>query len=143
MRLLELHPFLRPSVSLRNRGKLPSKPGVYYALQWWKPFARPLYIGESGNINARWNSRNYGDHHQLYALSNRFGVRLHYRITATKSAAQRQEAIDIQRYRPTLNRKLEPLRKDTLRDVLDFCSDSVLIGAVLSILMVAIVGVLR
>lgn len=143
MRLFDLPPFLRRSVSLRNRSKLPSRPGVYYALQWWKPFARPLYIGESGNINARWNSRNYGPHHKLFELSKYFGVRLHYRVTSNKSAAVRLEAIEMRRYSPTLNRKLEPLRKDLLRDILDFCTDSVLIGGVLSLLMIAIVGVLK
>ena len=143
MRFLELPPFFRPSVSLRNKSHLPSRPGVYYALQWWKPFARPLYIGESGDINARWNSRNYGPHHKLSELSKYFGVRLHYRLTVNKSVAVRQEAIDQRRYRPTLNRKLEPLRKDNLRDVLDFCFDSLLIGVILSVVMVAIVGVMR
>jgi len=143
MRILEPPPFLRPSVALRNKGRLPSKPGVYYALQWWKPFARPLYIGESGNINARWNSRQWGDHGQLSALRSRVGVRLHYRVTANKAAAVRLEAIEMRRYSPTLNRKLEPLRKDNLRDVLDFCADSLMIGVILSVIMIAVVGVMR
>ncbi|MCY7323467.1 MAG: hypothetical protein LH660_17090 [Phormidesmis sp. CAN_BIN36] len=143
MRLFDLHPFFRPSVSLKNRRKLPTKPGVYYALQWWKPFNRPLYVGESGNINARWNSRNYGDHHQLYNLSHRFGVRLHYRVTATKSAAQRLEATEIRRYRPTFNRRVEPLRKDLLRDVIDFCVDSIGIAALLLVIVFAIGAVIR
>ena len=143
MRFLDIPPFLRPSVSLRNKSHLPSRPGVYYALQWWKPFARPLYIGESGNINARWNSRKYGDHDQLSVLRSCFGVRLHYRVTASKEAAQRLEAIEIRRYRPTLNRRIESLRKDTLQDVLDYCFDSLLIGGVLSVVMIAIVGVMR
>lgn len=142
MRFLELPPFFRRSVSLKNKHDLPAKPGVYYAIQWWKPFST-LYIGESGDINARWNSRNYGPHHKLFELSSRFGVRLHYRLTANKSAAVRQEAIDQRRYSPTLNRKLEPLRKDTRRDVLDFCVDSLLIGVILSVIMVAVVGVMR
>ena len=142
MRFLERPPFLRPSVSLKNKHDLPAKPGVYYAIQWWKPFST-LYIGESGDINARWNSRNYGPHHKLFELSEYFGVRLHYRVTANKSAAQRLEAIEMRRYSPILNRKLEPLRKDRLRDVLDYCSDSLIIGVFLSIVMVAIIGVLR
>lgn len=143
MKIIERPPFFRPSVSLRNKSHLPSRPGVYYALQWWKPFARPLYIGESGDINARWNSRNYGPHHKLFELSKYFGVRLHYRLTTSKVAAVRLEAIEMRRYRPTLNRKLEPLRKDTRQDILDFCSDSLLIGVILSVIMVAIVGVLK
>jgi hypothetical protein len=143
MRLFDLHPVLRPSVALKHRRKLPAKPGVYYALQWWKPFARPLYIGESSNINARWGGRNYGNHHQRFALSSRFGVRLHYRVTANKSAAQRLEAIEIRRYQPTLNSRLEPLRKDLLRDVIGFCVDSIGIAIVMLTAMFAIGFVTR
>ncbi len=141
MRILDLPPFFRPSVSLRNKSKLPPKPGIYYAIQWWKPL-KPLYVGMSGNLRARWNSRNYGEHHHYSALARRFGVRLHYRITRTRSAAERLEAIEIRRYRPPLNKRLEPLRKDVLRDIADFCTDLGLIGAVL-LLVVAIVRVLK
>ncbi|MCY7321543.1 MAG: hypothetical protein LH660_07015 [Phormidesmis sp. CAN_BIN36] len=77
VRIFDLPPFFRPSVSLRNKGRLPAKPGVYYAIQWWKPL-KPLYVGMSGNLRARWNSRSYGEHHHYSALARRFGVRLHY-----------------------------------------------------------------
>ena len=96
----------------------------------------------SGNLRARWNSRSYGEHHHYSALARCFGVRLHYRITRTRSAAERLEAIEIRRYRPPLNKRLEPLKKDIFQDIADLCVDLVLIGAVL-LLMVAIVRVLK
>lgn len=141
MRVFDLPPFFRPSVSLRNKARLPAKPGIYYVIQWWKPL-NPLYVGMSGNLRARWNSRNYGEHHHYSALARRVGVRLHYRITRSRSTAERLEAIEIRRYRPPLNKRLEPLRKDVLRDIADFCTDLGLIGAVL-LLVVAIVRVLK
>ncbi|BAY58507.1 XRE family transcriptional regulator [Leptolyngbya boryana NIES-2135] len=137
MRLLEIPPFFRPSVALRNKNRLPAQPGVYYAIQWWNPF-KPIYIGVSSNIQARWNSRRWGEHHKFAELSRRFGVRLHYRVTSSESQALRIEAIEIRRYRPELNRKLESLRKDPIRDVLDFCADSVLIGVAMTIVVVAL-----
>lgn len=143
MRLLELPPFLRPSVSLRNKDRLPAKPGVYYALQWWKPLARPLYIGESGDMNARWNSRRYNDHHQLHNLSHRFGVRLHYRVTANKAAAQRLEAIELHRFETVLNKRIEPLRKDRRRDIQDFCVDVLILGLAFSTIGIAVIAVIK
>lgn len=142
MRWFDIHPFFRPSVSLENRRKLPIKPGVYYVMRWGVPL-RPLYIGMSGNMNARWNGRNYGEHHQYEDLSKRFGVRLHYRITANRDAAERLEAIEIRRYKPKLNKRIEPLKKDPLRDLIDFCVDSVWIGAFILVMLFAIGVVIR
>jgi hypothetical protein len=95
---------LLPSVALHRRHQLPKRPGVYYAISLLQPFT-PLYIGMSGNLNARWNSAQ--PHHKYYELRHKPFVRLWFKTTKTRIQAERLESYEIRRYKPPLNRRDE------------------------------------
>lgn len=120
---------LRPSVFLCDRQNLPRSPGVYYAIQWWRPW-RPLYVGMSGNIHKRWKQ-----HHKLPELSRYWGVRLHYKLTPNSDDAACLEADEIYRLRPILNRKKEPRRFRLFHEVRDWTIDSLFLGTIGFILL--------
>lgn len=129
MRLFSYPIAFRPSVPLATRSDLPRKPGVYYAVQWFKPW-RPLYIGMSGNIHKRWNVEGDRRHHKLHELSKYSGVRLYYRTTRTRDSAVGLEAVEIDRYNPPLNGRKESLRFGFLHALGDWAIDSIVLGAI-------------
>lgn len=88
-----------PSVSMNRLNQLPKQPAVYYACAKW----RVLYVGMSGNLYLRWNSKRYGDHHQLAEIKARGGDRLHYRVMPLHWVKY-FEAKEIQTLKPPLNR---------------------------------------
>jgi excinuclease UvrABC nuclease subunit len=120
--------YLLPSVPLAHKGQLPKLPGVYYARQWFCPWGRVLYVGESGNLYLRWNSRQYGKHHKFDELRRYPGVRLYYQICADKLDAQRLEARDIAALKPLLNRVKENAPRAPLRDLRDWIIQCGLLG---------------
>lgn len=126
MRLLPV--FLLPSVPLARKGHLPKTPGVYYARQWFCPWGRVLYVGESGNLYLRWNSRQYGKHHKFDELKRYPGVRLYYQVCRDKLDAQRLEAYDIADLDPLLNRMKETAPNAPLRDLRDWIVRLSLLG---------------
>ena len=125
-----ISPLLMPHVSLKNLKKLPSEPGVYYAVKG----AKILYIGKARNLRQRWCATGSRKHHQLEKLRSIGGVRLHYRVRRSDTAAKRREAHDIKRYLPPLNDRIEkppfsPI--DWLLEKLSDLSVAVLLGTVL------------
>lgn len=129
MRLFKRPIALRPGVFLCDRQNLPRSPGVYYAIQWWRPW-RPLYIGMSGNIHKRWNAEGDRRHHKLSELSRFRGMRLHYKLTRSRDDAVDLESEEIDRYRPPLNRKREPRRFRLFREIRDWFIDSLILGSI-------------
>lgn len=125
----------RPGVFLCDRQTLPRSPGVYYAIQWFRPW-RPLYIGMSGNIHKRWNTEGDRRHHKLAELSRYRGVRLHYQVTKTRDGALDLEAEEIHRFGlPPLNRKREPRQFRLIREIKDWAIDSLALGTIGFILL--------
>lgn len=120
---------LRPGVFLCDRQNLPRAPGVYYAIQWFRP-RRPLYIGMSGNLHKRWNAQGDRQHHKLLALSRYPGMRLHYKITRTRDEALDLEAVEIDRFNPPLNNRKETRRFNLIREVKDWAIDSLVLGTI-------------
>jgi excinuclease UvrABC nuclease subunit len=129
MRLFNRPIILHPGVFLCDRQNLPRSPGVYYAIQWFRPW-RPLYVGMSGNIHKRWNSEGDRRHHKLSELSRYRGMRLHYRATQTRDEALDLEADEIHRLQPPLNRKKEPRRFRLIREIKDWFFDSLVLGSI-------------
>jgi excinuclease UvrABC nuclease subunit len=139
MRIIPI--FLLPSVALRDRDKLPKSPGVYYACQWWKPWAKPLYIGKAeSSLFQRWNGTQYGSHHKLGELLSFYGVRLHYHTTPNGFQARRLEAKEIKALKPRLNRRTESIPYAPLLDLRD-AFISLLAIALLALAMSAIIAV--
>ena len=98
-------PFFRRSVSLKNRINLPTNPGVYYLIQWFRP-RKILYIGKADNLRSRWSGKG---HHHLERAMKKPGIRIHYRTTWTKGQARELEAIEQQKYNPPWNDRVESL----------------------------------
>lgn len=98
-------PFFRQSVSIENRNLLPTRPGIYYLIQWVKPW-KILYVGKAANLRSRWSG---AGHHQLNAARKQIGVRIHYRVTWSQDRARELEAIEQRKYNPPWNDRIEPL----------------------------------
>ena len=91
-----------------------------------------LYVGRSKNIHARW-----GNHHKLDCAKALCGARVHFRATRTPEAAERLEAIEINRHRPSLNGRRERIRKSTWCDAVDLASDiGVLLAIIFAVMLV-------
>jgi hypothetical protein len=99
-----IHPFFLPSVPINSRINLPTNPGVYFLIQWWKPW-KILYIGKAANLRSRWSGKK---HHKL-KQAKRFGVQIHYKTTWSKSEAKDLEAIYQQRFKPPWNDRIESI----------------------------------
>lgn len=97
-----------PSVPLLDKNQLPREAGVYYAVRGWDV----LYVGLSKNLYHRWNSYQFGPHHQLEALltiDRSVGdVDIHYQILPDWLIGF-EEALQIQRLAPRLNERCESL----------------------------------
>ena len=57
------HPRVWSFVSFKHLDKLPHKPGVY-AVRSWGPLGPIQYIGESSDLNNRWNRTGRYQHHR-------------------------------------------------------------------------------
>ena len=137
MRRFTRPPALLRSTSLESRSELPKRPGVYYVIQWHKPW-KVLYVGMSGNMRTRWTvTGKRRQHHQLKRIQYLSNVRIHYRVTRTRKMAQRLEAIDIRRHKPILNGRYEYLEDSIQRKFLDFVDIVDDIGIAIAILGVA------
>jgi hypothetical protein len=97
-----------PSVPLRDKMQLPRLSGVYYCLRGWQV----LYIGKSTNMYQRWNSFQYGEHHKLEELmkiEETLGdIDIHYCLMPVWLIGF-DEAIEINRFKPKLNKKIESI----------------------------------
>jgi excinuclease UvrABC nuclease subunit len=92
----------------RNRSQLPKEPGVYWAYSFW----RLLYVGESGNMNERFTDNyGYGSHHKTSDLKRMSCTHICYRVIKNKHRRLHEEAIEITRKRPLLNKRKESPNK--------------------------------
>lgn len=136
MRRITRHPSLLRSVPLHYLLQLPKRPGVYYVVQWWKPW-KVLYVGMSGNMRQRWTATGKDwQHHKLDPLRGMSGIRIHYRITRSRKMAERLEAIEIVRYKPPMNGRYERLHFHVFQDSVDLVCDLgvvVLFGMIVAI----------
>ncbi len=92
------------SLPLPMRALLPACPGVYVARGWWG-LGRPLYVGMSTDLRARWAGRR---HHRLRQLP--WHARLDFQACPGWRAAElrRYERWLIRRLRPRLNYQRRP-----------------------------------
>lgn len=135
--IFTISPLLMPHVSLKNLKALPQEPGVYYAIKG----AKILYIGKARNLRQRWCATGQREHHQLYQLKAIGGVRLHYRVRRSDTAAKRREAHDIKRFKPPMNDRIEKPPFSPIDWLLEMLSDltvAILLGAVLYTLFTGI-----
>ena len=122
-----------PSVELADRASLPNIPAIYYATDW---AGQILYVGKSTNLYLRWNSRQYGAHHNLHELSQYHGVKLHYNKRPLWRL-DHDEAVEIERFDPPLNDRAES--KVWWIGAIDLTADSLKIGGAI-VLTAFIVG---
>jgi hypothetical protein len=96
------------SIPLRDKWELPRVSGVYFCLRGWQI----LYIGKSTSIHHRWNSYRYGEHHRLEELlqiDEAIGdVDIHW-CEYPEALIGFIEAVEIRRFRPRLNKRIEPI----------------------------------
>lgn len=108
------------SLPLRDKWELPRTSGVYYAIRGFKI----LYIGKSTNINARWNSYQFGPHHKLEELiqvNDSIGdIDLHYREW-DEALIGFIEAVEIKRFAPPMNKRKEKVWENINLAVIGFC----------------------
>ncbi len=114
---------LLPSVALKHKNKLPHITGVYYCTSGM----RVLYVGKAKDINLRWNSRQYGEHHKLKELLRYKNVRIHWKQEPFWRY-DHTEAVEIDRLKPVLNRKRE--KRSTLLSIVDWFADVFVISAI-------------
>jgi hypothetical protein len=97
-----------PAVPLRDRESLPKVSGVYYCLRGWEV----LYIGKASNIYTRWNSWRFGEHDKSDELleieETRGDVDIHF-IELPSWQISWYEAVEINRFKPTLNKRRESI----------------------------------
>ena len=95
-----------PSVPLKDKDQLPREAGLYFCVRGWQV----MYIGKSTNLNYRWNSWQYGEHHkfeELREIEEAIGdVDIHYCILPSWRIGF-DEAVEIQRFKPKLNKRIE------------------------------------
>lgn len=108
------------SLPLRDKWELPRTSGVYYAIRGFKI----LYIGKSTNINARWNSYQFGQHHKLEELlqvNDSIGdIDLHY-CEWPAPLIGFIEAVEIRRFKPPMNKRVERIADNVNLAVIGFC----------------------
>ena len=90
-----------PEVAIAHLDRLPSKSGIYYAIDDW---GNVRYVGMSSNLHRRWNGEGRYRHHKRCALEMIGGVTLKYRLV-TEHRLEFEEAIDIANFKPDLNRQ--------------------------------------
>ena len=97
MLIAKLHRLSLPSRRVSDRASLPHAPGCYYVFRGW----RLLYVGRAEkSIRTRWRG-----HDELPNL--RQSDRVHYwRMWAV--LVRDREAVDIRKFRPPLNGRMEP-----------------------------------
>lgn len=78
---------LWPSVSLGNRGRLPSEPGLYAVVS----LGRVLYIGKSINIRTRWTAKGAKQHHRLPQAEDLVFPRLKYLVLAEEEISSAEK----------------------------------------------------
>ena len=105
-----------PEVTIAHLDRLPSKSGIYYAIDDW---GNVRYVGMSSNLHRRWNGEGRYRHHQKSVLETMRGVTLKYRLVA-KHRLEFEEAVDIANFKPDLNKQFpDPADHHSLRIVFD------------------------
>ena len=121
--------FLRKE-SIANLDRLPSKSGIYYAID---EAGDVRYVGMAKNLHRRWNGYGQYRHHKLDALEAIGGVTLKYRLVP-EYRLRFDEAIDIAKFSPDLNEQFpDPAKHYSFRIKVDR-----VVGTVGSVAYVAI-----
>lgn len=130
-----------PSLPLRDKWELPRTSGVYYAIRGFKI----LYIGKSTNINARWNSYQFGPHHKLEELlqvNDSIGdIDLHY-CEWDEALIGFIEAVEIKRFNPPMNKRKERVWENVNLAVIGYVLKSFCVQALMATLSIAVIGLL-
>ena len=101
-----------PQSSIANLDRLPSRPGIYYAIDDWGDVR---YVGMAKNLRRRWK----GYHHERDILKSIGGVTLKYR-RVPEYRLRYEEAIAIAKFSPDLNVQIpNPADHYSLRIKLD------------------------
>lgn len=103
---------LLPSVAFEHRQDLPAIPALYFVLSAQR---EPVYIGETGNLQARWA----GKAHHRTAQMQAGGYRIHWRPASDDAAvrkAEEQETINY--FQPLWNRTEVPA--DEMKEILGY-----------------------
>lgn len=129
------------SLPLRDKWDLPRVSGIYYCLRGWKV----LYVGKSSNINARWNSYRYGEHHKLEELlriDESIGdIDLHY-CEWPEPLIGFIEAIEIKRFDPPMNKRYERVWDNINLSVLAFILRAFFTQTLIFLLSISVLGLL-
>lgn len=96
-----VNPFDLPFVPLANYSKLPSTPGIYFAID---ALGVIQYIGESTNLSQRWRS-----HHRRKELKLIGSIRLAYLVVDDSEPLADLEFALRQRFNPLLNGRCNPV----------------------------------
>jgi excinuclease UvrABC nuclease subunit len=97
------------SIFWDDRASLPRRPGIYYVYAGRGCFRRRLlYIGISKNLQERWSDNfGHGEHHKAVQLASLGATRIEYRIIENERLLRHEEAVEIAKYRPPLNSRME------------------------------------
>ena len=88
-----------PQESIANLDRLPSRPGIYYAID---DAGDVRYIGMATDLYQRWNGEGRYRHHKRTILELMGGVTLKYRLVP-EYRLRYEEAIEIRKFDPDLN----------------------------------------
>lgn len=103
-------------LSIANLDRLPSKSGIYYAIDSW---GEVRYVGMATDLHQRWNGHGRYRHHKRDALEAIGGVTLKYRMVP-EYRLRYEEAIAIAKFSPDLNVQIpNPENHYSLRIKLD------------------------
>ena len=107
--------FLRKE-SIANLDRLPSKPGIYYAID---EAGNVRYIGMATDLYQRWNGEGRYRHHKRTILELIGGVALKYQLVP-EYRLRYEEAIAIAKFNPDLNgQHPDPVKHYSLRIKVD------------------------
>ena len=105
-----------PQLSIVNLDRLPSRPGIYYAIDDWDEVR---YVGMATDLHQRWNGNGRYRHHKRAALEAIGGVTLKFRLVP-EYRLRFEEAIDIAKFNPDMNIQIpNPENHRSLRIKLD------------------------
>jgi hypothetical protein len=83
---------------MKDKDKLPSKPGIYWAVSQGKV----IYVGMAKDLHSRWNGSE--PHHRYSQIARFKNPKLKFKIEPCYRLRY-EEARDIQRFKPELNKQ--------------------------------------